>query len=104
MLGRQSISRHFASLSTSINSYRTATLVGSLTNEKTVQPKSQLSHQQFRFISKKRSHTLKIAENREISYRLMPGQSEPTIVMVPGFHSYAHMNGLTAKSLLRYLQ
>ena len=101
MLGRQNISRHFATLSASINSFRGATVAGSITGEKQIQPKSPLRHQQFRFISKKRSHTLKIGENREISYRLMPGQSEPTIVMVPGFHSYAHMNGLTAKSLLR---
>jgi len=50
----------------------------------------------------KSSHKLEIGENRQISYRLMPGQSQPTIVMVPGFHSYAHMNGMTAKSLLRY--
>ena len=78
-------------------------MVGSMIGEKRIQPKSQLSHHQFRFISKKRSHTLEIGENRAISYRLMPGQSEPTIVMVPGFHSYAHMNGLTAKSLLRYI-
>ena len=51
----------------------------------------------------KSSHKLEIGENRQISYRLMPGQSQPTIVMVPGFHSYAHMNGMTAKSLLRYV-
>ena len=51
----------------------------------------------------KSSHKLEIGENRQISYRLMPGQSQPTIVMVPGFHSYAHMNGMTAKSLLRYI-
>ena len=101
MLGRQNISRHFATLSASVNSFRGAAVAGSITGEKRTQPKSLLRHQQFRFISKKRSHTLKIGENREISYRLMPGQSEPTIVMVPGFHSYAHMNGLTAKSLLR---
>lgn len=102
MLGSQNISRNFATLSASINSFRGATVAGSIAGEKRTQPKSLLRHQQFRFISKKRSHTLKIGENREISYRLMPGQSEPTIVMVPGFHSYAHMNGLTAKSLLRY--
>ena len=101
MLGRQSISRHFATLSASINSYRGGAVAGSIKGEKRIQPKAQLSYHQVRFISKKRSHTLEIGENREISYRLMPGQSEPTIVMVPGFHSYAHMNGLTAKSLLR---
>ena len=61
------------------------------------QVQSQLSHQ-FRH---KSTHTLKIGENRQIAYRQMPGQSQPTIVMVPGFHSYAHMNGMTAKSILR---
>jgi hypothetical protein len=96
MLGRQSFCRYFATLS-SLNANKNATLLGSASNESKVQIQPQLS-QQLRF---KSSHTLKIGENRQISYRLMPGQSQPTIVMVPGFHSYAHMNGMTAKSLLR---
>ena len=96
MLGRQNLPRHFASLST-LNSFKKATFLGSTPKECKLQNQPQLSNQ-FRF---KSSHTLKIGENRQISYRLMPGQSQPTIVMVPGFHSYAHMNGMTAKSLLR---
>lgn len=48
----------------------------------------------------KSTHVLTVAENRRIKYRLVPGTRSPTIVFVPGYHSYAHMNGMTAKSIL----
>ena len=96
MLGRQAFGRHYATVSL-LNNSRNRIFAESKAHPNTHQIQPQLSHQ-TRF---KSSHTLKIGENRQISYRLMPGQSQPTIVMVPGFHSYAHMNGMTAKSLLR---
>ena len=97
MLGRQTVCRQFATLST-FHTYKNGGFNGCKTPPNPIQTQSQLSHQ-LRF---KSSHTLKVGENRQISYRQMPGHFQPTIVMVPGFHSYAHMNGMTAKSILRY--
>ena len=96
MLGRQNIFRQFAILSS--RSYKNGAIGGCISPANTLQTQSQLSHQ-VRF---KSSHVLEVGENRQIAYRQMPGQSQPTIVMVPGFHSYSHMNGMTAKSILRY--
>ena len=48
-----------------------------------------------------RAHKLEVAPNRYLAYRQVPGQRQPTIVLVPGLHSYLHMQGMTAKALLR---
>lgn len=50
----------------------------------------------------KRTHHVQVGENRSVAYKQMPGTKQPTIVHVPGLHSYAHMNGMTAKSILRF--
>merc|ERR1719412_387248 len=50
----------------------------------------------------KRTHQVQVRENRSVAYKQMPGTKQPTIVHVPGLHSYAHMNGMTAKSILRF--
>merc|ERR1712226_1315784 len=39
---------------------------------------------------------------RQIAYRQIPGPNEPTIVVIPGFHSYSHMDGFITKCILRY--
>ena len=46
-------------------------------------------------------HTITVSGDRQIAYRQVPGHRQPTVVVVPGLHSYAHMNGLTAKSISR---
>ena len=94
MLGPQDLRRQFFSLSYAIFSFKNCVKQGS----RVTVGKHLGRNQQLRF---KSSHVLKIGENRQLAYRQMPGQSQPTIVMVPGFHSYAHMNGMTAKSILR---
>jgi len=50
----------------------------------------------------KSTHHVEVGENRSVAYKQMPGTKQPTIVHVPGLHSYAHMNGMTAKSILRF--
>lgn len=59
-----------------------------------------LCHQQQRG-AKMRAHRLEIGPNRYLAYRQVPGQRQPTIVFVPGLHSYLHMQGMTARALLR---
>ena len=49
-----------------------------------------------------RANRLEVGPNRFLAYRQVPGQRQPTIVFVPGLHSYLHMQGMTAKALLRY--
>jgi len=48
------------------------------------------------------THHVQVGDNRSVAYKQMPGTQQPTIVHVPGLHSYAHMNGMTAKSILRF--
>ena len=65
-------------------------------------PKSQLMvYQQLRG-AKMRAQHLEVGPKRRLAYRQVPGQKKPTIVMVPGLHSYLHMQGMTARALLRY--
>ena len=97
MLGPQDLRRQLFSLSYALFSFKKCVNQGATVTVGTLQ-KHLCRNQQLRF---KSSHVLKISENRQLAYRQMPGQSQPTIVMVPGFHSYAHMNGMTAKSILR---
>ena len=52
--------------------------------------------------AKLKANRLEIGPNRFLAYRQVPGQRQPTIVFVPGLHSYLHMQGMTAKALLRY--
>ncbi len=49
-----------------------------------------------------KSHCLEIGAGRRVAYRLIPGQRSPTVVFVPGLHSYAHMNGMMARSVMRF--
>ena len=97
MLGSQNFRRQLSKLSFTLLRFKTYVNGGSGITVGTLQ-KQFGRNQQIRF---KSSHILKIGENRQLAYRQMPGQSQPTIVMVPGFHSYSHMNGMTAKSILR---
>ena len=60
-----------------------------------------LTHYQVRG-AKMRAQKLEVGPNRYIAYRQVPGQRQPTIVFVPGLHSYLHMQGMTARALLRY--
>jgi len=53
-------------------------------------------------VSRLNTHTLDIAEGRCVAYHSIPGQRQPTIVMIPGLHSYTNMNGEKASCLLRY--
>jgi len=52
--------------------------------------------------AKLKANRLEIGPNRFLAYRQVPGQRQPTIVFVPGLHSYLHMQGMTAKALLRF--
>jgi len=52
--------------------------------------------------AKMRAQQLEVAPNRFLAYRQVPGQRKPTIVLVPGLHSYLHMQGMTARALLRF--
>lgn len=61
-----------------------------------------VQQQPSRTYAKKRAHKLEVGPNRTLAYRQIPGNSKPTIVFVPGLHSYLHMNGMTARALLRY--
>ena len=54
-------------------------------------------------VSKLQTHQLEVAEKRAIAYKTIPGQKRPTVVMIPGLHSYTHMNGNKAACLLRYV-
>jgi pimeloyl-ACP methyl ester carboxylesterase len=40
--------------------------------------------------------------NRTLNFREIPGDKQPTVVFVPGLHSYAQMNGTMGKCILRY--
>jgi len=53
-------------------------------------------------VSKLPHHELTIGEGRRVAYQAIPGQKRPTVVMVPGLHSYSHMHGNKASCLLRY--
>ena len=48
-----------------------------------------------------KAHRLEVAPGRFLAYRQVPGMRKPTIVFVPGLHSYLHMQGMTARALLR---
>lgn len=47
------------------------------------------------------THTLKVGKDRNLAYKEIPGHSEPTVVYVPGLHSYSNMNGMMSNCLLR---
>lgn len=53
-------------------------------------------------VTRLHTHQLDIAEGRSIAYQTVPGQRKPTVVMIPGLHSYTHMHGTKASCLLRY--
>merc|ERR1712096_385301 len=48
------------------------------------------------------THQLEVSKGRSIAYQTSPGERRPTVVMVPGLHSYTHMNGNKAACLQRY--
>jgi len=52
--------------------------------------------------SRLNTHFLEIGEGRSVAYQSIPGQRRPTVVMVPGLHSYTNMKGMKASCLLRY--
>eukprot|EP00096_Caligus_rogercresseyi_P006348 TRINITY_DN22719_c0_g1_i1.p1 TRINITY_DN22719_c0_g1~~TRINITY_DN22719_c0_g1_i1.p1 ORF type:complete len:283 (-),score=88.44 TRINITY_DN22719_c0_g1_i1:180-1028(-) len=49
-----------------------------------------------------KTHVLNIGEERSLCYRQIPGAQNPTIVMVPGLHSYTHMSGMKAACIMRF--
>jgi len=53
-------------------------------------------------VSKLETHWLDMGADRKIAYHKIPGSQQPTIVMVPGMHSYTQMNGNKSSCLLRY--
>ncbi len=59
--------------------------------------------QQTRGYKSKCRH-LDLGESRSVAYREIPGTEKPTIVYVPGLHSYSHMRGLMAQCLLRFVE
>ena len=65
-------------------------------------PKKHLMVSQQLRGAKMRAQHLEVGPKRRLAYRQVPGQKKPTIVMVPGLHSYLHMQGMTARALLRY--
>ena len=46
-------------------------------------------------------HELELPSGRFVRYREVPGQVKPSIVYVPGLHSYAHMDGMLSQCLFR---
>lgn len=48
------------------------------------------------------THPLQVEEGRALSYSLQGGQKQPTVLLVPGLHSYTHMQGVIAHCLKRY--
>jgi len=67
----------------------------------TLPKKQSMVYQQLRG-AKMRAQHLEVGTKRRLAYRQVPGQKKPTIVMVPGLHSYLHMQGMTARALLRF--
>jgi len=53
-------------------------------------------------ISRLNIHFLELGNERRIAYQAIPGQRQPTIVMIPGLHSYSDMEGHKSSCLLRY--
>jgi alpha-beta hydrolase superfamily lysophospholipase len=53
-------------------------------------------------VTRLNTHFLEVGEGRSVAYQIIPGQRKPTVVMIPGLHSYTHMNGQKASCLLRY--
>uniref|UniRef100_A0A0K2V7I7 Serine aminopeptidase S33 domain-containing protein n=1 Tax=Lepeophtheirus salmonis TaxID=72036 RepID=A0A0K2V7I7_LEPSM len=49
-----------------------------------------------------KTHALQISEERSLCYRQIPGTKSPTILMVPGLHSYSHMSGMKAGCIMRF--
>lgn len=45
---------------------------------------------------------LALPNGRFVRYKQIPGSNQPTIVYVPGLHSYSHMHGMLSTCLLRY--
>jgi len=52
--------------------------------------------------SRLNTHFLDLGDDRSVAYQTIPGQRKPTIVLIPGLHSYTNMNGQKASCLLRY--
>jgi len=53
-------------------------------------------------ISRLNIHFLDLGNNRKVAYQAIPGQRQPTVVMIPGLHSYSDMEGQKSSCLLRY--
>jgi len=53
-------------------------------------------------VSRLHTHEMEIGDGRSVAYKTLPGMKSPSIVMVPGLHSYTHMSGQKASCLLRY--
>jgi len=64
----------------------------------------QVNYEGIRTITASRlnTHYLELGNGRRIAYQSIPGQRKPTIVMIPGLHSYTNMTGIKASCLLRY--
>lgn len=53
-------------------------------------------------ISRLNIHYLDLGNDRKVAYQAIPGQRKPTVVLIPGLHSYSDMEGQKASCLLRY--
>lgn len=53
-------------------------------------------------ISRLNIHYLDLGNDRKVAYQAIPGQRQPTVVLIPGLHSYSDMEGQKASCLLRY--
>ena len=46
-------------------------------------------------------HHLDMGPDRSLAYKTLPGNRQPTVVMVPGLHPYTHMDGDKTGCMLR---
>ena len=46
-------------------------------------------------------HHLDMGTDRSLAYKTLPGNRQPTVVMVPGLHPYTHMDGDKTGCMLR---
>ena len=76
-------------------------LISSLLRSLAAMPNRRLVLSQSQRGAKMRARRLEIGPDRYIAYRQIPGNRKPTIVFVPGLHSYLHMQGMTARALFR---
>jgi pimeloyl-ACP methyl ester carboxylesterase len=70
----------------------------------TLKNSAEVSKTWARSISVKRlnMHYLDLGDDRRVAYQAIPGHRQPTVIMIPGLHSYSDMSGQKSACLLRY--